>query len=142
MSGPARAGLSIFAIDPERVARFYEAVFGLSRIHTSTEVTVLQSPDIQLVVHRIPADRAATITVSSPPQRRDSALKFFITVPSIANARAAAQAAGGEILLQQWQGPGFIVCNACDPEGNISHVRESIAQSQAPIPSQTASQGG
>lgn len=93
MSGPARAGLSIYAIDLLNIARFYELTLGLYRIHESGEVVVLQSPDIQLVVHRIPSDRASTITISSPPQRRSSALKFFFTVPHIATARLAALAA-------------------------------------------------
>lgn len=134
MSGPARAGLSIYALDHQRIARFYEAVLGMSRVHESPEVVVLQSSDIQLVLHRIPADRAATITitVTSPPQRRTSALKFFFTVPDIAIARSAAQEAGGDVFLELWQGPGFVVCDACDPEGNVFHVRESVARTNFP----------
>ncbi|MEJ7138784.1 VOC family protein [Amphibiibacter pelophylacis] len=127
ISGPARAGLSIYALDLQRIARFYETVLGMSRVHESPEVVVLQSSDIQLVLHRIPADRAATISLSSPPQRRSSAIKFFFTVPDIAIARSAAQEAGGDVLLEQWQGPGFVVCDSCDPEGNVFHVRESVA---------------
>jgi predicted enzyme related to lactoylglutathione lyase len=80
------------------------------------------------VVHRIPSDKALTITISSPPQCRSSALKFFFTVPHIATARLAAQAAGGDVLLEQWQGPGFVVCDAYDPEGNVFHIRESVSQ--------------
>lgn len=128
MPGPARSGLSVFAVDQPRVARFYETVLGMSRVHESRDVVVLESPDIQLLVHRIPADRAANITISSPPQPRGSALKFFFTVPQITTARAAAREAGGDVLFEQWQGPGFIVCDAYDPEGNIFHIRETMAQ--------------
>ena len=133
MSGPARAGLSIYALDRQRIAYFYETVLGMSRIHESSEVVVLQSSDIQLVVHRMPADSAAAISISSPPQHRSSALKFFFTVPDIATARSAAQAAEGDVLLEQWQGSGFVVCDACDPEGNVFHMRESRESMTQPI---------
>ena len=127
MSGPARAGLSIYAKNPQNIAHFYAAVLGMSRVHESPEVIVLQSPDMQLVVHLIPSDRASAITIDSPPQRRNSALKFFFTVPSIAAARSAAQLAGGDVLLEQWQGPSFVVCDAYDSEGNVFHIRETVA---------------
>jgi len=28
------------------------------------------------------------------------------------------------VFSEQWQGPGFVVCNAMDPEGNVFQVRE------------------
>lgn len=127
MSGPARAGLSIYAKDKQRLADFYEAILGMGRIHESTEVTVLQSPDIQFIVHRIPQNRSEGVVISVPPQLRESALKFFFTVESIAAARSRARELGGDIDFEQWQGPGFLVCNGHDPEGNIFHVRECLA---------------
>jgi predicted enzyme related to lactoylglutathione lyase len=54
-------------------------------------------------------------------------LKFFFTVPSLAKARAIASNLGGEIFNENWNGPGFIVCNAMDPEGNVFQVRETVA---------------
>jgi predicted enzyme related to lactoylglutathione lyase len=126
MTAPARAGLFVYAKNAARLARFYETLLGLSRVHGDDELVVLQGQDLQLLVHAIPAPIAAQIEVTSPPQRReDTALKFFFTVPSLAAARAAAAALGGEVLQQVWQGPGFRVCNACDPEGNIFQLRES-----------------
>ncbi len=127
MSGPARAGLSIYVKDKKRLSSFYEMIFGMSRLHDSDDVTVLQSPDIQFVIHRIPENRSLNITIDTPPKTRDSALKFFFTVSSIAVARSVAQELGGGIDFEQWQGPGFIVCNGHDPEGNVFHVRESLA---------------
>ncbi len=126
MSGPAKAGLFIYAKDLPRLAGFYESLLGMSRAHASTDLVVLCSPDIQLVVHAIPSSIASTISVSSPPVQRDNvALKFFFTVPSITAARAGASALGGEVLAEQWQGPGFRACNAVDPEGNIFQLRET-----------------
>ena len=125
MPGPARAGLFVYAKDAERVARFYEAVAGMVRLHRSEELIVLQSPDIQLLVHRIPPAIAAGIEIETPPRRReDSALKFFFTVASLADARASAARLGGAVFEENWRGPGFVVCNAIDPEGNVFQVRE------------------
>jgi predicted enzyme related to lactoylglutathione lyase len=90
-------------------------------------LVVLQSPDIQLVVHAIPTLIAQTITIISPPQRRaNTALKFFFTVASLGAAEETARALGGEVDPEEWQGPGFRVRNACDPEGNVFQVRESV----------------
>lgn len=93
MPGPARAGLFVYAKDSERLARFYEAVAGMGRLSESSELTVLESADIQLLVHRIPAHIADGIAITSPPERREaSALKFFFTVASLAQARLTAAA--------------------------------------------------
>jgi predicted enzyme related to lactoylglutathione lyase len=128
MPGPARAGLFIYALDPERVADFYCAVAGMARLHATPELIVLESADIQLLVHWIPPPFAEGIVITSPPQRReDTALKFFFSVPSLAAARLAARAAGGEVFAENWQGPGFTVCNGMDPEGNVFQVREFAA---------------
>ena len=101
---------------------------GMARLHATDEIVVLESQDVQLVVHAIPPHIAATFEITTPPQRReDTALKFFFTVPAVAAARAQAPALGGEVFLQQWQGTGFVCCNACDPEGNIFQLRETAA---------------
>ena len=128
MPGPARNGLFVYALDAGRIARFYEDVLGMARLHATEEIVVLQGEDIQLLVHAIPAHIARGIRIATPPKRReDTALKFFFTVPGLATARAAAARLGGEVFDEQWQGPGFVVCNACDPEGNVFQVREFSA---------------
>jgi predicted enzyme related to lactoylglutathione lyase len=126
MSGPARAGLFVYAKDLERLARFYESVATMTRFHATEELVVLQSRDIQLLIHRIPAHLADGIVIASPPQRREnSALKFFFTVDSLAETRALVGRLGGAVFPEQWQGPGFVVENACDPEGNVFQIRQS-----------------
>lgn len=128
MSGSARAGLFIYAKDLECLAVFYESIAGMARLHQTDELVVLESPDIQLLVHIIPPHIAAGITIKSPPEyREDTALKFFFTVPSLSKARTVAARLGGEVFNESWQGPGFLVCNACDPEGNIFQVRENAS---------------
>lgn len=126
MSGPARAGLFIYAKDLSRLAKFYESFLGMTRTHATPDLVVLRSPDIQLTLHAMPPAIAASVTISDPPAKRDNtALKFFFTVPSLAQAQDLAPSLGGDILPERWQGPGFTVCNAVDPEGNIFQVRES-----------------
>lgn len=127
MAGPARAGLFIYAVDAPRVAAFYAAVAGMQQLHARDELIVLESPDIQLLIHAIPPHIAAGIEITSPPRKReDSALKFFFTVPSLAEARAQAARLGGEVFDENWQGPGFVICNAMDPEGNVFQLREPV----------------
>jgi predicted enzyme related to lactoylglutathione lyase len=128
MPGPARAGLFIYAKDKERIARFYEVIAGMARLHEAAEITVLESRDIQLLVHRIPPGIAASIQITSPPRRReDTALKFFFTVASLHAAREKAAELGGEVGNENWTGPGFVACNAMDPEGNVFQLRECAA---------------
>lgn len=128
MSGPARAGLFVYAKDSERVSKFYESVADMSRLHKTDELTVLESPDIQLLVHKIPNQVAENIEITTPPQKRENtALKFFFTVPSLEKARTIARSLGGEVFNENWNGPGFVVCNAMDPEGNVFQVRENVA---------------
>jgi predicted enzyme related to lactoylglutathione lyase len=125
MPGPARAGLFVYAKHKETLVRFYEAVAGMTRLKETPELTVLESPDIQLLVHQIPAAIADSIAISTPPARReDTALKFFFTVPSLDDARKRAAELGGEVWNENWAGTGFTVCNAMDPEGNVFQVRE------------------
>lgn len=126
MSGPAHSGLFLYAKDLARVAGFYETVAQLSRLHANHELVVLQGQGIQLVVHAVPAPIAETIVLTSPPQRRDNtALKFFLTVPSLADAGRRAHELGGEVFAEQWPGPGFVARNAMDPEGNVFQLREA-----------------
>lgn len=128
MSGPARAGLFLYAKDSERISKFYESIAGMSTIHKTEDLTVLESPDIQLLVHKIPSQISRDIDITSPPQKRENtALKFFFTVPSLDSARTNARDLGGDVFNENWSGPGFVVCNAMDPEGNVFQVRESVA---------------
>jgi predicted enzyme related to lactoylglutathione lyase len=127
MSGPARAGVLVYAKAIERLAAFYENVAGMARLHATDELIVLQSPDMQLLVHRIPAHIAEGIVVASPPVRReDCAIKFFFTVASMVEATASVSRLGGTVFAEQWEGPGFVVNNACDPEGNVFQVRQGV----------------
>lgn len=127
MAGPARAGILVYALDLERLSRFYEHVLGFRPLLADAEHRVLESDDIQLIVHAIPPEYAEGIAVDTPPvPRADQAIKPFFTVASLARAEADAAAFGGFVYGPVWEGPGFSVRNACDPEGNIIQVRELV----------------
>ena len=128
MSAPARAGIFIYAKDPDRLSAFYQSVLGMAATHRTDQMIVLRSPDLQLIVHAMPSELALQVEITSPPQLRDhAAIKFFCTVSSLSGAEKSAQSLGGQVLPGQWQGPGFVVRNTADPEGNIFQVREIAA---------------
>jgi predicted enzyme related to lactoylglutathione lyase len=128
MSGPARAGVFLYAKQLDSMATFYEAVLGMTTIHASPELLVLQSRDLQLVLHAIPNAIADGIRIERPPVRRENrAMKFCHVVPSLGEAGRHAAALGGEVFAERWEGAGFTMANAMDPEGNVFQVRESLA---------------
>ncbi|MCU0618819.1 MAG: hypothetical protein MUF40_02795 [Gemmatimonadaceae bacterium] len=120
-----RAGVFVYAKALDRVAEFYAVVLDLAMVHRTEQMVVLRSADLELLVHAIPPAIAATIEITTPPQLRDdAAIKFFAMVASLDTAGAAARAHGGDLFGETWQGPGFTVRNAFDPEGNIFQVRQ------------------
>lgn len=133
MAGPARTGVLIYAKDLEKVSRFYEQVLGARVLMADAQHRVLQSPDVQLIVHAIPPQFADAVRIAQPPEpREEQAIKPFFTVPSLAEAARQAQALGGVVCGPLWPGPGMQVRNVADPEGNIVHLRELLASGVLP----------
>lgn len=128
MSGPARAGVLFYAKNLASVSVFYERVLGAKVVHADQEHRVLQSPDVQLIIHAVPQQYASGIAISVPPvPREEQAIKPFFTVESLAVAEPLVEQLGGKLCGPVWPGPGMKVRNVCDPEGNIVHLRESAA---------------
>lgn len=125
MSGPARTGVLLYAKNLALVSAFYERVLGARVVHSDTEHRVLQSADVQLIVHAIPHQIAEGIVIGVPPvPRENQAIKPFFTVKSLAAVEAVLEGAGGLVCGPVWPGPGMKVRNVCDPEGNLIHLRE------------------
>ncbi len=125
MTTSVRSGTLIYAKDLARLASFYRQLLSMVQVHSSDELVVLRSPDLELIVHQIPAHIAETIVVDSPPvPRGDAAIKPFFAVSSFAEAQAHATSLGGALFGTQYEGPGFRITNAYDPEGNIIQLRE------------------
>lgn len=128
MTGPANAGIFVYAKNLQRLADFYQSVLSLGRRHVTDEMIVLGSAAFQIVVHAMPAPWAETVHISAPPQQRNAAaFKFFYTVADLQRAAKLAVDLGGEVLPQEWRGSAFIVRNAVDPEGNIFQLRAALA---------------
>lgn len=128
MSAKGQAGVVLYVKNMERVAQFYAQLLGLQEKNRLPGWVALASAAFQLELHAIPADIAERIHISMPPQRRENvALKFFVTVPSLADAGAIADSLGGALLQAAWAGPDFRACNAMDCEGNVFQLREATS---------------
>lgn len=125
MPGPARTGVLIYAKNLLEVSAFYEQVLHAAVRHADAEHRVLESADVQLIIHAIPEPYRSAIVIEAPPvAREEQAIKPFFTVDSLAAAEAIAERCGGRVWGPVWPGPGLRVRNVCDPEGNIVHLRE------------------
>ncbi len=128
MAGPARTGILFYARHLATLSAFYERLLGARVLHADLEHRVLETPDVQLIIHAIPASHAESIVIEVPPVPRESqAIKPFFTVPSLAAAEPLVESLGGRLHGPVWPGPGLRVRNVCDPEGNIIHLRERLA---------------
>ena len=128
MANPFTAGAIVYAKDIHQLARFYAAVADMEVMHEVDDHIVLESETHELVIVAIPAATAARIVITSPPARRENtAFKLSFAVASLAEARAAAKAAGGELnpSEKEWEFQGLRVCDGCDPEGNMIQLREA-----------------
>jgi predicted enzyme related to lactoylglutathione lyase len=120
----------LFAKDLPRVAKFYEEILGLSLMVTDGEKIVLESAEFLLIVHAVPPEVAASLSITSPPELRTNvAMKLFFPVASLMEARAMAPALGGALYPshKEWEGRGFRACDGYDPEGNIVQFRENAS---------------
>jgi predicted enzyme related to lactoylglutathione lyase len=128
MPGPARTGVLFYAKDLRAVSAFYEGVLGATLVHSDSEHRVLQSPDVQLIIHAIPPQYSNSIVIQVPPEpREEQAIKPFFTVQTLAAAERRVEQLGGRLCGPVWPGPGVRVRHVCDPEGNIVQLRESAA---------------
>ena len=126
MPGPARAGALIYAKDLVRLSQFYQTLLSMQLRSADSEHHVIESVDIQLVIHAIPPHIAATFEIAVPTVPREAqAIKLFFTVHSLSSAEAVAESLGGKLFGREYAGPGLKARNGYDPEGNIFHLREN-----------------
>ena len=128
MANPARTGVLVYAKDLLAVSAFYEQVLAARVLHADDEHRILQSPDVQLIIHAIPPQYRNQIVIDVPPvPREEQAIKPFFTVDSFAAVVPVIEQCGGKLCGPVWPGPGIRVRNVCDPEGNIIHLRERVS---------------
>lgn len=120
-------GLVIFAKNVERVSAYYQQTLNLSVTETENSHQVLNGPDIELVIHAIPAAQAASITIEQPPvSRGNTAIKPAFRVNDLEAVRAASVATGGTLtpLKEAWNIRGVMFLDGCDPEGNVVQFKQ------------------
>jgi len=113
------AQVLVFVVDMARMQRFYRDLLGLAVIDEAPGFARYDAGGTRLALHAIPAEIAATIAITDPPERRaDAAIKVAFEVDDLAATRARLAAAGiaiGEI----WTWGGQSACDGVDPEGNV-----------------------
>jgi predicted enzyme related to lactoylglutathione lyase len=122
-----KAGAVLYARDFRRLAEFYRRVAVLQECEAADDFICLESDAFQLVVLKIPAHIAETITIEIPPRRRESTpIKLVLFVASLEAGRVAARENGGELNPpeREWSFQGHMVCDGVDPEGNVFQLRE------------------
>ncbi|HMB56785.1 MAG TPA: VOC family protein [Arenimonas sp.] len=127
MSQHAAVGAVVYAKNVARLSAFYSRICDLQLTHSETDHVVLASPAFQLVILAIPAGIAESITLTSPPTRReDTPIKLVFHVESIDAVRKLAADLGGELnpREREWFFQGGRVCDGHDPEGNVVQFRE------------------
>ena len=140
-----KPGAVLFAKDPQRVARFYEVLAGMTITHAGKDIIVLESPGHQLMVHPIPPKIARSIKITIPPQRRtQAAVKLVFAVGSIAETRARASDLGGALNPPErmFEARGFRACDGHDPEGNVIQFREDAGKSATAVSGKRAGKRG
>jgi predicted enzyme related to lactoylglutathione lyase len=128
MSTQVKPGAVIYAKNLPVVSEFYAGVLGFEVAHSEAGHVVLDSPWFQLVLLSIPKAIASAIEITSPPVRREETpIKLVFIVPSLAVCREAAAKLGGEVnpSEREWRFQRSIVCDGCDPEGNVFQLRQN-----------------
>jgi predicted enzyme related to lactoylglutathione lyase len=121
------AGAVLYAKSVERVSRFYVETCCLKATHSEDDHVVLESSAFQLVILAIPAAIAASISIATPPIRRENTpIKLVFPVENIDAIRKIIGSLGGELNPpeREWQYQGRRVCDGHDPEGNVVQFRE------------------
>lgn len=121
----ARVSAVLFAKNRASLTTFYRETLGLVLSKEADDHAILSRPGFDLVVHQIPEPIARTITIASPPRRREQgAIKLSFPVESLARVRATAASLGG--LLDppdtEWTDGSRTTCMGHDPEGNVFQV--------------------
>jgi len=115
-------GAVLFTINLKSLGAFYERVIGMKVLMTADDHIRLEAGSFRLTVHAIPERYAKNITITTPPQiRESSAVKLAFRVEDIARAREIAAQVGGAVYAtdREWQYEGSTVCDGYDPDGNV-----------------------
>jgi predicted enzyme related to lactoylglutathione lyase len=121
-------GLVVFAKNKKRVSAFYQQTLGLAVHESSPSHDLLRGQGYEVVVHGIPRQHAAGISITRPPvPRTETPFKPTFVVASLEQVRQAAVATGGFLKPADgaWQFRGHVVLDGWDPEGNIVQFKQA-----------------
>jgi predicted enzyme related to lactoylglutathione lyase len=120
--------LVIFSSDVTRMARFYGAVLDARpSVEASGDIRLLNDRD-EVLIHSIPAGRARTIDVRSPPEARGaSPVKPVFDVGSLGAVLDVVRATGGVVTHHRFSIDGLTRQDVLDPEGNVIQLRSRTA---------------
>jgi predicted enzyme related to lactoylglutathione lyase len=121
-------GLVVFAKNKKRVSAFYQQTLGLAVVESDTSHVLLSGHGYEVVVHAIPRQHAAGITIARPPEpREETPFKPIFVVASLAEVRRAIEATGGYLKPESaaWHFRGYTVLDGWDPEGNIVQFKQA-----------------
>lgn len=113
--GPAKHGVIVYSSDIKALAGFYSALFSMQVARETSELVSLVKDGFSVIIHTPPFDM---------PAAQFSAVKLFMTVENLAEARLKAQQLGGKVFDGEWSNPIFTVCNIADSDGNVIQLRE------------------
>jgi predicted enzyme related to lactoylglutathione lyase len=104
------AQVLVFVKDLPRLHAFYRDALGLATLDESDGIARLDAGGVVLVLHAIPPEYAAGITIASPPvPRSDTPIKLIFATDDVAAARQRVVAHGGQLRDR----------DETDPEGNV-----------------------
>ena len=128
-SKPPQQACVIFAKSKKRVSAFYQQALGLVAEESQPSHDLLVGPGVEIVIHAIPRQIAATIQLAKPVEPRDETpIKPTFVVADLEVVRAAAKKTGGYLkpLEGAWHIRGCTVLDGWDPEGNVVQFKQRL----------------
>jgi len=105
----------------EQMKRFYGDLLKLepANENCTDEWVTFDSGAVRFMLHAIPAEIAARIEITSPPEpREDEPVKLIFEVKDVERERERLESLGIQIVRRLWQRTGE-ACDVVDPEGNV-----------------------
>ena len=120
----------LYAKDLDRMVAFYTGLgLRLDEFARGDYAVLIGGAELELSILQIPQRIASQITLSDPPQARESTpIKLVFFVPSIDEALATASLLGGRVKdgSKRWEFRGHAVQDAVDAEGNVYQLRAAL----------------
>jgi hypothetical protein len=121
-------GLVVFAKNKTRVSAFYQQALDLEVVECEPSHDLLHGHGYEVLVHAVPREYAAEISIAEPPvPREETPFKPTFVVPSLERVRQVAESTGGFLKPEQaaWSFRGCLILDGWDPEGNVVQFKQA-----------------